>query len=103
MGCTVTFHEAITTFTGSSGKHFMSSQTQQGMYILTFAKPPPQALTSCLQTRSVDFEVWHRRLGHVGDSGLKKLAGSGILNGLDITSTNIHGFCEDCIYGKHTH
>ena len=49
---------------------------------------------------AVDLPTWHRRLGHLGDSLLKKLIGSKIVMGLDVTSTQLDGICEDCILGK---
>lgn len=72
------------------------------MYALNFTNSPPQALNSCSQTCLVDFKIWHQWLGHVGDSGLKKLIGRGILDRLDIISTETHGRSKNCICGKQT-
>jgi len=49
---------------------------------------------------ATDLPKWHRRLGHLGDSMLKKLVSSSIIKGMDITNTHLIGICEDCIVGK---
>ena len=47
-----------------------------------------------------DLATWHRRLGHLGDSMLKKLVNSGIVKGMDVSNSDLHGICETCILGK---
>ena len=47
---------------------------------------------------SVDSKLWHRRLGHMSEKGMKLLASKGKLP--DLKSVDV-GLCEDCIYGKH--
>ena len=47
---------------------------------------------------SVDSKLWHRRLGHMSEKGMKLLASKGNLP--DLKSVNV-GLCEECIYGKH--
>ena len=49
---------------------------------------------------STDLTTWHRRLGHLGDSMLKKLVSSSAVKGMDVTNTHLEGICEDCIVGK---
>ena len=49
---------------------------------------------------AIDLPTWNRRLGHLGDSLLKKLVGSKIVMGLDVMSTQLDGIYEDCILGK---
>ena len=46
----------------------------------------------------VDSKLWHRRLGHMSEKGMKLLASKGKL--ADLKSVNV-GLCEECIYGKH--
>ena len=47
---------------------------------------------------SVDSKLWHIRLGHMSEKGMKLLASKGKLP--DLKSVNV-GFREDYIYGKH--
>ena len=41
--------------------------------------------------------LWHKRLGHMSERGLKILVGKNLLPGLKSHELN---FCEHCIYGK---
>ncbi len=59
--------------------------------VLTTVKRDPSA---------TDLSTWHRRLGHLGDSILKKLVNSNVVKGMDVTNTQLGGICEDCILGK---
>ena len=64
--------------------------------------PSQQNILSAVKRDSpaVDLPTWHRQLGHLGDSLLKKLIGSKIVMELDVMSTQLDGICEDCILGK---
>src|SRR5882724_10343738 len=44
--------------------------------------------------------MWHRRLGHLGDTMLKKLVNSKTVKGMDVTDTHLDGICEECILSK---
>ena len=61
---------------------------------------PPVALLSA--SGAVDGATWHRRLGHIGDSGLQPLVSRKLIDGLNVrgpvTSPTL---CLDCVYGKH--
>src|SRR5882724_10516691 len=49
---------------------------------------------------AMDLYTWHRRLGHLGDTALKKLVRSDAVKGMEATSTQLVGICGDCILGK---
>ena len=51
-------------------------------------------------TDAADLSTWHRRLCHLGDMMLKKLATSGIIKGIEVTNMQLTGICEDCIVAK---
>ena len=44
-------------------------------------------------------KIWHLRLGHIGESGLKELKKQGVLGNDKLGNLN---FCEDCVLGKAT-
>jgi hypothetical protein len=44
--------------------------------------------------------LWHQRLGHIGEKGLQKLHGKGMVEGMSNCTLDFD-FCEHCIYGKH--
>eukprot|EP00253_Pinus_taeda_P036502 PITA_36502 len=43
--------------------------------------------------------VWHQRLGHIGEKGLRILHGKGTVEGMSNNSLDF-AFCENCVYGK---
>ena len=49
---------------------------------------------------ATDLPTWHRRLGHLGDTIVKKLNTSGVVKGMVVTNLELKGFCEDCVVGK---
>src|SRR5882724_6958830 len=51
-------------------------------------------------TPATDLYTWHRRLGHIGDTTLKKLVGSNHIKGMEVTNNQLTGTCGDCILGK---
>jgi len=51
-------------------------------------------------TTMADLSTWHRRLGHLGDTMLKKLVNFNTVKGMEIMNTHLAGICEDCVMGK---
>jgi hypothetical protein len=43
--------------------------------------------------------LWHQRLGHIGEKGLRTLHGKGMVEGMSNCTLDFD-FCENCIYGK---
>jgi hypothetical protein len=43
--------------------------------------------------------LWHQRLGHIGEKGLRTLHGKGMVGGMSNCTLDFD-FCEHCIYGK---
>src|ERR1700733_8975413 len=43
--------------------------------------------------------LWHQRLGHIGEKGLRILHGKGMVEGMSNISLDFD-FCENCVYGK---
>lgn len=46
--------------------------------------------------------LWHHRLGHIGEKGLKSLKNRNLVEGLVDCNFEFQ-FCEHCIYGKQHH
>lgn len=46
-------------------------------------------------------DLWHRRYGHLGGDGLKRLAEERLVDGFDFDSRKQVSFCEACTEGKH--
>jgi len=63
--------------------------------------PKENILTTVKQDSSAaDLYTWHQRLGHLGDTLLKKLARSNSVKGMVVTNTQLTGICRSCILGK---
>ena len=45
--------------------------------------------------------LWHRRYGHLGAHGLKKLAQNKLVEGFNYDMSSKLSFCEPCVSGKH--
>eukprot|EP00253_Pinus_taeda_P004563 PITA_04563 len=43
--------------------------------------------------------LWHQRLGHIGEKGLRILHGKGMVEGISNSSLDFD-FCGNCVYGK---
>eukprot|EP00253_Pinus_taeda_P018684 PITA_18684 len=43
--------------------------------------------------------LWHQRLGHIGEKGLRILHGKGMVEGMSNSSLDFD-FCENCVYGS---
>eukprot|EP00253_Pinus_taeda_P021650 PITA_21650 len=43
--------------------------------------------------------LWHQRLGHIREKGLRMLHGKGMVDGMSNSSLDFD-FCENCVYGK---
>jgi hypothetical protein len=48
----------------------------------------------------VDRSTWHRRLGHIGKTGLDAIIRDNCVKGLTMNGTDDEGLCEDCLSGK---
>jgi len=53
--------------------------------------------TSAIDTMT----LWHRRLGHIGESSIHTMINQNSVTGLSLTKTNLN-FCEDCAANKLT-
>ncbi|PKI69297.1 hypothetical protein CRG98_010298 [Punica granatum] len=50
-----------------------------------------------LASANSDADLWHCRLGHMSEKGMKQLCSMGKLPGLKTVAL---GLCEDCVFGK---
>ena len=50
-----------------------------------------------LTSKGVDASLWHHRLGHMSEKGMKIIHSRNLLLGLKNVDLD---FCENCIYGK---
>ena len=93
----------VTTFTevgceirDLSSKLIASGHREGNLYYLDQRGPTHQA---CVSHESKEV-IWHRRLGHLGSTGMEALAKQQMVDGLDINLTQPPKFCESCAKGK---
>ena len=71
------------------------STRQEGMYLyMTFGS---EASISVALSK-LDAGVWHQRLRHMSEKGMKIMLSKDKMSGLKCIDLN---FCEECVYGKH--
>ena len=58
--------------------------------------PEPKEISSCIFDLTM---LWHRRLGHINEMGLRSMHNKGMVDGFLNYSSEID-FCEHCVYGK---
>jgi hypothetical protein len=46
--------------------------------------------------------LWHQRMGHIGEKGLRAMHNKGMVKGFPNCNLEVN-FCEHCIYGKQNH
>ena len=59
----------------------------------------PESGVESLAVSGEHIILWHQRLGHIGQKGLKIPHRNGMVEGISNFSLNFD-FCENCVYGK---
>jgi hypothetical protein len=68
---------------------------------LTVISPKDNVMTAVKRDgSSIDLSTWHRRLGHIGETMLKKMVHLEVVKGMTVMNTSLSGMCKDCILGK---
>jgi len=86
------------------GEMVMQGSLQGGLYVLDCILAPDSSRQSDVAfsahyERSLD--IWHRRLAHINENGLRYLAKHDLVTGLDIQTNGSLGPCDGCAKGKH--
>ena len=67
------------------------------LYFLDCTPSLPEVNTAVNESKE---EIWHRRLGHLGEKSLYKLARNKLVDGFDYDVSKKIDFCEPCVQGK---
>jgi len=66
--------------------------------------PPQESILAAVKRDNsvADLHTWHRRLGHLGESMLKKLVGANTVRGMEVMNMDTHlmDICKSCVMGK---
>src|SRR5271155_55858 len=81
-------------------KEIFGGILKNGLYLIggSFLSSIPTSLTARSLRSPGDIALWHRRFAHFGVSRIAEA--SKLVNGLEITSKDVIGKCEDCIIGN---
>lgn len=72
-----------------------------GLYHLDHVKRTSRAMVSKKEGNSdLDYQKWHRRLGHLGVGGMTEMIRKEMVLGLDLKKVDSDEGCEPCIQGK---
>ena len=82
----------------SGGKCIASSSKTGDLYFLNLSKDHQSLNVSADKNKE---RLWHRRYGHLSEHGLHKLAKKEMVDNFNYDTSNMIGFCEACIGGKH--
>ncbi|KAI5728895.1 hypothetical protein M8J77_025006 [Diaphorina citri] len=95
LGFTIIFHDGKAVIKKGNSQ-IATAYLVNKLYKLTLSVNSPKPESAMLSEESQ--ELWHRRLGHIGKSGLQKL--STMVDGL--TEQIPKSVCEPCVEGKST-
>ncbi|KAH9648136.1 hypothetical protein KPL70_025471 [Citrus sinensis] len=79
-----------------NGRVTMKGVRRNGLYILVGSSSTPGIMASVSKDKT---KLWHMRLGHMSEKGLRELKKQGVIGSDQITSLE---FCEKCVFGKAT-
>jgi hypothetical protein len=103
-GLTMSFEGDIARVKRQDSVTILSAIRWNWLYVVPIAGSNRTEVNT-FQTRrkAVPFDIWHRRLGHVGTDTITKMVSGGLVDGLEVTGpTEMKALCKDCIYGTHS-
>lgn len=81
----------------SDGKVVATGKRRGNLYVLNVVSSTG---AGALLVSTSKEDLWHRRYGHLGENGLKKLAKDGLVDGFSFDASKKLNFCEPCVEGK---
>lgn len=102
-GFKVSFEEKVATVRNGNGTIVLEAAKMNGLYVIPAETATPFIHAVQSKHKAVTFDVWHRRLGHIGMEVLRRMIKEKLVDSLNVVgNTEMEGMCEDCIFGKHT-
>ncbi|CAH9103829.1 unnamed protein product [Cuscuta epithymum] len=97
LGCTINTQDGYKVVS-RNGNDLIKANKSGGLYLVNCSPELNLAVSVNNSTTQKQTEIWHNRLGHIGNVGLNKLFKTGFF---DFKPVNL-GFCENCTFGKKT-
>ena len=102
-GYCMSFHENRCSSESKDGEVIAEGQKKGNLFQLQ-GEPMRTNSEECANVATAaSREIWHSRLGHVGDSTLEKLAAGHSARGVTVKGDKERSFCEGCARGKASH
>lgn len=105
-GCEVLFTKDSATVIGSDGKIKVTANRVGDLYYICESKQEPcrksLETANSSEVESSNLIAWHRRLGHLNVSDLRKAQRDNVIIGLDVKEFGNNFECEVCLRGKMT-
>jgi hypothetical protein len=97
-GLTTTFSQGKGVTRKPDGTIVLAGRNVNGMYLLD----PENTLAMKTHSQQISLEQWHRRFAHCSPLTIQEMAKQNLVDGLQISGTELTGKCEDCILGRQT-
>ena len=102
-GYRMSFHENWCSIDSKDGKVIAEAQKKGNLFQLQGEAVKTKFEECANVATAASREIWHSRLGHVGDATLEKLAAGHFVKGVTIKGDRKRSFCEGCARGKASH
>ena len=93
------FNDSFCEIQTATGNVFVRGTKQGNLYLLAGEVARPET-DEYANVASTDRNLWHSRLGHVGDNTLDKLARGESVTGIKVKDGQISEFCDGCAKEK---
>ena len=105
-GLMITFGGGRGIVVKKDGRVVLTAQLVKGMYVVDELDDVPGTPKACIGASSLSqpthLEQWHRRLTHCSPTTIVEMSKGNLVDGLNISGSELHGKCEDCIIGRQT-
>jgi len=105
-GLMITFGGGRGIVVKKDGRVVLTAQLVKGMYVVDELDDIPGTPKACIGASSLSqpthLEQWHRRLTHCSPTTIVEMSKGNLVDGLNISSSELHGKCKDCIIGCQT-
>jgi len=105
-GLTVTFGGGRAVVQKKDGTVILTARLVKGMYLVDELGGLPSVSYAHLGRTSLSqptsLEQWHRRLTHCSPLTIAEMSKGNLVDGLNISGSDLCGKCEDCIVGRQT-
>ena len=100
QGNKVVFEKGLCRIFDKNGEPLALAEAEGNLYRLKAHVQEVRDAAKLTSAFKANTSLWHRRLGHLSESGIKQLATKNLVSDLDIDNDDNLPLCEGCIFGK---